>query len=131
MTQTLANRVNSSSQAVLSVFRVVVGFLFAVHGAAKLFAWPVDMGGAVPVGAWPAWWAGVIELVAGLLVMLGFFTRPAAFIAAGTMAVAYFWMHQPNGLHPLENGGETAVLFCFAFLLLFAMGPGRWALNRR
>lgn len=130
MTTTLDARLNSLSPAVIGVSRVVFGFLFIIHGAAKLFAWPVDMGvGAVPVGSWPAWYAGVLEVVLGLLTMVGLFTRIAAFIAAGMMAVAYFWAHQPEGLLPLENNGEPAVLFCFGFLLLVAIGGGAFALD--
>lgn len=99
-------------------------------GATKLFAWPVDSGnGAVPVGTWPFWYAGVIEVVLGLLMITGLFTRIAAFIASGMMAVAYFWQHQPRGLLPLENGGEPAVLFCFGFLLLAAIGGGAFAID--
>jgi putative oxidoreductase len=131
MTQRLENRLSGGSPAVLGLFRIVIGFLFAVHGAAVLFGWPVDIGGTAAVGTWPDWWAGLLELVTGLLVMIGLFTRPAAFIASGAMAVAYFWIHQPLGLLPLENGGEQAVLFCFAFLLLVATGPGPWAVSRR
>ena len=98
MTTKLDSRLTSVSPAVISVFRVVFGLLYTVHGASKLFAWPVDSGsGAVPVGTWPYWYAGVIELVLGLLVMAGLFTRIAAIIASGHMAVAYFWQHQPKG----------------------------------
>ena len=130
MPQSLALRLNSLFPAVLSLFRVVLGLLFLVHGGAKLFAWPVDTNsGAVAFGAWPAWWAGVIEVVAGLLIVTGLFTRIAAFIASGTMAVAYFWRHQPDGLHPLQNGGETPVLFCFGFFLLVFAGGGAYALD--
>lgn len=124
-------RLNSYSPTVLSLFRVVIGFLLAVHGASKLFAWPVDMGGTVPAGTWPLWYAGVIELVTGLLVLVGLFTRAAAFIASGEMAVAYFSQHQPHGLLPIQNGGELAVLFCFAFFLLVFIGPGAYALDTR
>lgn len=130
MTTTVESRVSALSPLVLSLFRIVFGLLFAVHGASKLFAWPVDSGtGAVPVGTWPYWWAGLIELVLGLLITVGLFTRIAAFIASGHMAVAYFWQHAPNGLHPLENGGEPAVLFCFGFLLLAVMGGGSIAID--
>lgn len=130
MTSPVETRLNSVAPAVLSLFRIVLGLLFTVHGAAKLFAWPVDMGnGPIPAGTWPAWWAGLIEVVAGLLIMTGLFTRIAAFIASGTMAVAYFWQHQPDGLHPLQNGGESAVLFCFGFFLLVFTGGGAWALD--
>ena len=130
MTQPIEARLNAASPAVLSLFRIVLGLLFTMYGTSKLFAWPIDMGGgAIPVGTWPMWWAGLIELVAGLLITVGLFTRTAAFIASGTMAVAYFWHHQPQGLHPLENGGEAAVLFCFAFFLLVFTGGGAYALD--
>ncbi|KWX56631.1 DoxX family protein [Mycobacterium sp. NAZ190054] len=113
----------------LFLFRTVVGFLFAVHGTVKVIGWPSDAGRVAEFGAWPSWWAGLIELVTGLLIISGLFTRAAAFLASGTMAVAYFWKHQPDGLLPIQNGGETAALFSFAFLLLVFAGPGRWALD--
>ncbi|MDA2890584.1 DoxX family protein [Mycolicibacterium sp. BiH015] len=113
----------------LFLFRVVVGFLFTVHGTVKIFGVPADAGAVAEFGAWPLWWAGLIELVAGLLVMSGLFTRAAAFVASGTMAVAYFWMHQPEGLLPIQNDGETAALYSFAFLLLVFTGGGAWALD--
>ena len=131
-TARLDSRLSSNSSAVISIFRAVVGFLFAIHGAMILFGWPIDF--KMPVGQWPAWWAGLIEFVTGLLVMVGLFTRPAAFLASGTMAVAYFWQHQPHALWPTApppqgNGGEQAILFCFAFFLLVFIGPGRIALD--
>jgi putative oxidoreductase len=129
MTQNLNVRLNPQAPAALSVFRIVVGLLFFLHGTSKLFGWPG--GPQVPVATWPFWWAGVIELVAGALVTVGFFTRPAAFIAAGHMAVAYFWQHLPGGFWPINNGGESAVLFCFAFLLLVFSGPGPYAIESR
>ncbi|MFN3002246.1 DoxX family protein [Mycolicibacterium wolinskyi] len=130
MTTNLETRLATYSPVVIGIFRVVFGFLFTIHGAAKLFAWPVDSGsGAIPVGTWPGWWAGLLELVLGLLILTGLFTRIAAFIASGEMAVAYFWQHQPKGLFPLENGGEPAVLYCFGFLLLAAIGGGAFALD--
>jgi putative oxidoreductase len=130
MTTKLDTRLTSLSPAVIGVSRIVFGFLFTIHGAAKLFAWPIDMGsGAVPVGSWPAWYAGVLEVVLGLLIMVGLFARIAAIVASGMMAVAYFWQHQPRGLLPLENNGEAAVLFCFGFLLLAAVGAGAFALD--
>ncbi|MDV3128089.1 DoxX family protein [Mycobacterium sp. 21AC1] len=130
MTTNLDARLTTYSPVIIGIFRVVFGFLLAVHGAAKLFAWPVDTGGgAVPVGTWPFWFAGVIEVVLGLMIVAGLFTRIAAFIASGEMAVAYFTQHQPKGLFPLENGGEPAVLFCFGFLLLAAIGGGAFALD--
>jgi putative oxidoreductase len=128
----LDSRLNTTSSAVISLFRVVIGFLFAVNGAIILFGWP--LGSKLPVGTWPGWWAGLIEFVTGLLVMVGLFTRPAAFLASGTMAVAYFWQHQPNALWPFDtsiggNGGEPAILFCFSFFLLVFIGPGSVAID--
>ena len=99
----------------------------------KLFGWP--LGEAIPTGTWPGWWAGLIELVTGVLITVGLFTRIAAFIASGHMAVAYFWMHWPPlegpgaSFWPYEqsmggNGGEAAIMYCFAFLLIAGMGAG-------
>jgi putative oxidoreductase len=81
------------------------------------------------VGAWPGWWAGLIQLVCGILVMLGLFTRAAALLASGSMAYAYFVVHQPNALMPTQNGGVTAALFAWAFLAIAALGAGRWSLD--
>lgn len=114
--------------SVLGLFRIVHGLLFACHGAATLFG--VLGGGHGPspsVGQWPGWWAALIQLVGGGLVLLGLLTRPAAVLCSGSMAYAYFVHHQPDGPFPLQNGGETAALFCWAFLLVAAFGSGRWA----
>lgn len=111
---------------VYSIFRVVFGFLFLFHGLQKMFG--MFGGRVVPLpsllGA-----AGIIEVVAGLLIMIGLFTRPIAFIASGEMAVAYVSSHFPRALWPIENGGEPAVLFCFAFLYIAAKGGGPWSLD--
>lgn len=115
---------------VLSLFRIVFGLLFTLHGAQKLFGFPSAMeSGTVPVGTWPYWYAGVLELVLGLLILTGLFTRIAAFIASGEMAYAYFSAHQPTALWPIDNGGEAAVLYCFAFFLLVFVGGGSIALD--
>jgi putative oxidoreductase len=131
MTQRLDARLDTYHSPVLGLFRIVIGFLFALHGTVKLFAWPVSQGGAAPVGAWPYWWAGVIELVVGVLVLLGFFTRIAALIGSGEMAFAYFTQHQPKGLLPIENSGELAVLYCFSLLLIAFAGAGAFAVHGR
>jgi putative oxidoreductase len=117
--------------AVLGLFRAVTGLLFACHGAATLFdVLGGPQGGSVPgVGQWPGWWAAVIQLAGGTLVLLGAATRPAALVCSGSMAYAYFVHHQPDGLWPLENGGEKAALFCWAFLLIAALGPGSWTVT--
>lgn len=131
MTPGLHQRLDRSGPAALALFRIVIGLLFALHGTAKLFGWPATKSGAVPFGTWPYWWAGVIELAVGVLVALGLFTRSAAVIGSGTMAFAYFTEHQAKGLLPIENGGELATLYCFAFLLIALIGPGAFALRDR
>ncbi|GAA2523313.1 DoxX family protein [Pilimelia columellifera] len=116
-----------------TLFRVVIGLLFAMHGAATLFGVFGGAGGrgaAAQIGQWPGWWAGLIELSTGLLVMIGLLTRPAAILASGAMAYAYFVVHQPAALLPMQNRGEMAALYCWAFLLIAAIGPGEWALDR-
>ena len=117
----------------LGVFRVVVGALFASHGAASLFGvfgGAPGSGGTVALGAWPSWWAAVIQLGCGLLVAFGVLHRGAAVLASGSMAYAYFVVHQPDGLLPLQNQGEQAALFAWSFLLLAFTGPGALALGR-
>jgi putative oxidoreductase len=109
-----------------AAFRAVTGFLFACHGAASLFGvlGGAHGGGTVPTLQWPGWWAAVIQLVGGGLVALGLFTRVAAVICSGSMAYAYFSVHQSNGLLPIVNDGELSALFCWAFLLVAFLGPG-------
>nr|WP_156673312.1 DoxX family protein [Mycobacterium sp. E3251] len=120
--------------AVLSVFRAVYGLLFAAYGSRSLFDWPVPSPVRVEFGSWPGWYAGLIEVVAGLLIATGLFTRAVAFVASGEMAVAYFWIHQPQALWPVAdppagNGGGLAILFCFAFLLLVFTGGGNYSID--
>ena len=133
MTTKVDARLNSYSPTVLSLFRVVFGLMFTLFGTSHAFGWPIPFG--IPTGSWPVWYAGIIEVVTGLLITFGLFTRVAAFIASGHMAVAYFWKHQPRGLWPIVgpemggNGGLPAILFCFAFFLLVFTGPGAYALD--
>jgi len=110
-----------------ALMRIVVGFLFLWHGAQKLFGIPVPI--TVPVPAFITYVAGPIELVGGALVMLGLFTRQAAFIASGQMAVAYWMGHGTKALLPLINQGELAVLYCFVFLFISTQGGGIWSLD--
>jgi putative oxidoreductase len=116
----------------LGVTRVVVSFLFACHGAVGLFGafGGVDgQGGAVDPLSWPDGWGSLIHLVAGTLVLLGLFTRPAALLCSGAMAYAYFTVHQPVALFPLPNGGEPAALYSWVFLLIAALGSGAFAID--
>jgi putative oxidoreductase len=132
MTQQLDARLNPHAPAVLSLFRVVFGLLFLNHAVSHLFGWPAAAGPAAPVGVWPYWWAGVLELVTSVLITIGLFTRIAAFVASGIMAFAYFTQHLPNAFPPLlPAGGEPAVMNCFAFLLLVFTGGGLYALDSR
>src|ERR1700722_4402748 len=112
----------------LSIVRIVVGLLFLEHGSAKLLGFPPPPNPA-PAVMTLLWTQGVIELVGGLMLAIGFFTRPVAFILAGDMAVAYFMAHAPKSFFPLLNGGYAAILYCFIFLLYFVAGPGRWAIT--
>jgi putative oxidoreductase len=133
MTTTVDARLNSYSPAVLSLVRIVFGFLFTAVGSSKLFDWPIAF--HIPAGTWPLFYAGIIEFVGGLLITFGLFTRPAAFIASGEMAVAYIWQHQPLALWPIAppemggNGGLESILLCFGFFLLVFTGPGAYALD--
>jgi putative oxidoreductase len=112
-----------------SVFRIVAAFFFVTHGTQKLFAFPVaEPRDPVPLVSLPGL-AGVLETFGGLLLLVGLFTRPVAFLLAGEMAVAYFLRHAPRGFWPILNQGELAALFCFVWLYLAAAGPGPWSLD--
>jgi putative oxidoreductase len=113
----------------LALFRIVVGLLFACHGVQKLFGL-LTTKPAVSVTSWPSGPAGVIEIVGGVLIMVGLGTRIAALIASGSMAYAYFSVHQPRGLMPIENSGELAAVYAWVFLLLVFTGPGAWAVDK-
>ncbi|WP_326792233.1 DoxX family protein [Streptomyces sp. NBC_00841] len=125
-------QLNKAQPYALSLFRIVVGLLFACHGTASLFGilGGAMGGGSIPAGTWPGWYAALIQLVGGALVVLGLGTRIAAFISSGSMAYAYFKVHQPEALFPLQNGGEPSAVFCWVFLLLVFTGPGAFALDR-
>jgi putative oxidoreductase len=116
----------------VSLFRIVVGLLFTCHGLATLFGvlgGSFGTGRSLSMGAWPGWWAALIQLVAGGFVLVGLATRLAALLASGSMAYAYFTVHQQHALLPIQNGGEAAVLFCWSFLLIAILGPGSLALD--
>lgn len=112
----------------LSILRIVTAFLFIAHGAQKLFNYPASPNGApqlmtlIGIG-------GVLEFFGGLLLLVGLFTRPVAFVLSGQMAVAYFMVHAAGGFLPLVNKGESAVLYCFIFLFLAVAGPGAWGID--
>ena len=128
------------SPQIYALLRIVTGFLFLAHGLQKVFGMLHstkidDVTAHHWFGGQPAemfsqmWIGGVIELLGGLLILVGFQTAWAAFICSGTMAVAYFQMHQPNGLLPAQNGGEKAALYAFVFLFLASRGSGIWSID--
>lgn len=109
---------------VLSVLRIMSALLFIQHGTVKLLNFPVPYGGTLaPLSLT----AGILELVGGVLLAVGVFTRPVAFILSGQMAVAYFIAHAGSSFYPIVNKGELAILFCFVFLYIFFAGPGPWS----
>ena len=113
----------------LSILRIMTGLLLLQHGTAKLFKIPVIPTFAnLSLTSLPGI-AGILELVGGVLIILGLFTRPTAFILSGMTAFAYFIAHAPRGFYPILNGGELAVLYCFVFLYLAAAGPGPWSVD--
>ncbi|AHG45499.1 hypothetical protein RLEG12_20705 [Rhizobium leguminosarum bv. trifolii CB782] len=113
----------------LAALRIMTALLFIEHGTMKLFAFPAaQMEGPLP----PLMlFAALLELVGGLLILVGLLTRPVAFLLAGQMAVAYFMAHAPNSFFPAVNQGDAAILFCFVFLYLFFSGPGAFAIDNR
>jgi putative oxidoreductase len=113
----------------LSVLRIITGFLFVEHGTQKWLAFPAPR--ATETHLWTlSGFAGMLELIGGLLLLFGLFTRPVAFVLSGLMAAAYFIAHAPQGFWPILNRGELAVLYCFVFLYLAAAGGGPWSLDR-
>lgn len=125
-------RFSSFEPYALSLMRIVIGFTFSLHGMQKLLGYFGGMGRGGATAQFPSliWTAGVLETFGGLLILVGLFTAPVAFILAGEMAVAYFKQHAPRGPWPISNGGEMAVLYCFIFLYLTTAGGGAWGLDR-
>ncbi len=124
----MTDRLSAYAPQALAVLRVVAALLFLAHGTQKLMGFPAAE--FAPPMFSIFWFAGVIEIITGILIGIGLFTRPAAFIASGTMAVAYWMVHAPGSAFPANNGGDAAILFCFFFLYLVFAGPGAWAVNR-
>jgi putative oxidoreductase len=116
---------------VLSIFRIMVGLLYMQHGLNKLFDFPPTAGHhAYVLFTLNPGLAALLESIGGPLVVLGLFTRWAAFILSGEMAVAYFMVFAPRGFYPLTTGGDLAVLYCWVFFYLFVAGGGPWSLDR-
>lgn len=118
---------NAWAPRMLSVLRIMAALVLLLYPFMKLLSFPAAVNFA-PFGSLP-WIAAVIEIVTGLLILVGFFTRPAAFLLAGTMAAAYFIGHAPRGFYPVQNGGNLPIMFCFTFLYLVFAGPGPWSVD--
>ncbi len=111
----------------LAVLRIVTGLLVIEHGTQKLFGFPPgENAGGVELMSLMGL-AGILEAFGGLLILIGLFTRPVAFVLCGFMAVAYFMAHAPQDFYPVNNGGDAAILYCFVFLYLVFAGPGAWS----
>lgn len=125
---------NSSLSAhapkMLSVLRIVSSLIFIAHGSQKLLNFPARNEGAPAPDAFSMFWfAGVLELFGGLLLLIGLFSRPVAFVLSGLMAFAYFIAHAPQNVFPTLNGGDAAILYCFVFLYIVFAGPGPWSVD--
>ncbi len=121
------NGISRFEPYMLSVLRIMTGLLFLEHGTSKLLGFPP---GPSPSMFALSWFAGMIELIGGVLVTLGLYTRAAAFIMSGEMAIGYFYVHAPKTFFPMLNGGDAAILYCFLFLYLAVAGGGAWSLDR-
>lgn len=117
------------SSYVYAILRIVTGFMFILHGTQKFLGWPPSNRPGGGSSNWISTLGAGIEVVGGLMILLGLFAGIAAFIASGMMAVAYFGWHQSGGALPIQNGGEPAVLYCFVFLYISSVGSGIWSLD--
>ncbi|MGF9691267.1 DoxX family protein [Rhizobium sp. 0TCS1.26] len=125
----LSARLNAYQPQALAVLRIITALLFIEHGTMKLFAFPAaQMEGPLPPLLLVA---ALMEVIGGLLIAVGLFTRPVAFLLSGQMAVAYFMAHASKGFYPSLNGGELSILYCFIFLYLVFSGPGAWSVDNR
>ena len=114
----------------LGILRIVTGLIFLEHGTQKFLSFPAgEAAGAGWTFGHPGHYAGIIELVCGALITLGLFTRPAAFLASGTMAVAYWFAHAPQNFFPVNNMGDAAILYCFIFLYMVFAGAGAFSVD--
>ena len=123
----MAAFMSSYSSQTYALLRIVTGLLFALHGSQKLLDFPMEASAGMP--GFITFIAGPIELVGGLLIMVGLLTSWAAFLSSGLMAVAYWMVHGTNALFPMQNQGELAVLYCFIFLFISAQGSGIWSID--
>lgn len=125
---TMDSTLSNFQPRLLSALRIISGLLFMQHGLMKLFSFPGPFMRPVVTGE-TIWFAALIELIGGALLVLGLFTRPVALLCSGLMAAAYFMGHADKSFFPILNGGTLAVLYCFVFLYIAAAGPGPWSVD--
>ena len=113
----------------LAALRIATALIFIAHGTQKLIGFPAPPQSGLPAAFSLMWIGAILEAFGGLLVLIGLWTRPVAFVLSGQMAVAYWMFHAPRSVYPLLNGGEEAILYCFVFLLLVFSGPGAWSVD--
>ena len=128
----LDNLLGKRSEQLLGALRIVSAFMFMQHGTQKMFSFPVEANGEFMLMSLVPGLIGVLEIFGGLLLLVGLFTRPVAFVLSGAMAFAYWMVHAPRGffLWTVGNGGDAAVLYCFLFLYIAAIGGGAWSLDK-
>jgi len=125
----MTRQLQAYAPTVLGILRIVTALLFMEHGTAKLLNFPASEMHPPLFSIFGL--AGVIEIVGGILVLIGFWTRPVAFLLSGQMAIAYWMVHAPQNFFPVNNGGDAAILFCFVFLYLVFAGPGAFAMDNK
>jgi putative oxidoreductase len=126
------DRLRQYAPVVLSIVRIVVGLIFMEHGTQKFLSFPAGEAAGMGLAlSSPGAYAGIVELICGALIAVGLFTRPAAFLASGTMAVAYFMAHAPQNFFPVNNMGDAAILYCFVFLYFVFAWPGPLSLDAK
>ena len=125
------NSLQRYSPQMLGLLRVVTALIFIAHGTQKLIGFPVAPASGLPAAFTLFWFGAILETFGGLLLLVGFLTRPVAFILAGEMAYAYWMFHAPRSVYPIMNGGDAAILYCFIFLYLVVAGAGAWSVDNR
>jgi len=125
------NSLQRYSPQALGLLRIVTALIFIAHGTQKLFGFPAPPASGLPAAFTLFWFGAILETFGGLLILVGLWTRPVAFVLAGEMAFAYWMFHAPRSAYPLLNGGDAAVLYCFIFLYLVTAGAGAWSVDSR
>ena len=127
----MSARLASYAPMMLSILRIMAALIFLEHGTQKILGFPPGGPDPLPHPGEMLWWAGMIEMIPGFLLVIGLFTRTAAFLAAGEMAFAYWIGHAPRAFWPSDNGGDAAILSCFVFLYILMAGPGPWSVDAK